>query len=162
MSRYQDSFELLDIRNFQKTKLSPICSIESSPNLSLKHKPCNFDLISNLSEFEIFQMEKEIPTRNNFPSPDLIDTTPTLIPHSSNNLIQPSGSATFRASGSKVIDNVGIENSSDVTFGNKTFYQGPVTIKQVVVNGSQPVSNEQPSIESSSELIKNPLLYFFL
>jgi hypothetical protein len=32
------------------------------------------------------------------------------------------------------INSVSINNSSDVHFGNKTFYNGPVTIKQIVIN----------------------------
>lgn len=31
------------------------------------------------------------------------------------------------------IGNVAIQNSTDITFGNKTYYQGPVTIKQFVI-----------------------------
>lgn len=30
------------------------------------------------------------------------------------------------------IGSIAVQNSSDITFGNKTFYQGPVTIKQIV------------------------------
>lgn len=34
------------------------------------------------------------------------------------------------------IGNVAVQNSSDITFGNKTFYQGPVTIKQFLLDGN--------------------------
>lgn len=52
------------------------------------------------------------------------------------------------------IDNIVIQNSSDITFGNKTFYRGPVTIKQYVYDYD--VNNERkgiglPSLASVSE-----------
>lgn len=34
------------------------------------------------------------------------------------------------------IGNIVVHNSSDITFGNKTFYQGPVTIKQFLVDNN--------------------------
>lgn len=34
------------------------------------------------------------------------------------------------------IGNIVVHNSSDVTFGNKTFYQGPVTIKQFLLDNN--------------------------
>lgn len=37
--------------------------------------------------------------------------------------------------------NIVVKNSADVHFGNKTFYQGPVTIKQFLYNNSSSDSN---------------------
>lgn len=50
----------------------------------------------------------------------------------------------FEPGGSAAIGNLQITNSSDVHIGNRTIYQGPVTIKQVLYanstqNGSNPV-----------------------
>lgn len=35
-----------------------------------------------------------------------------------------------------VIGSIALQNSSDITFGNKTFYQGPVTIKQFLLDSN--------------------------
>lgn len=35
------------------------------------------------------------------------------------------------------IGSIAVQNSSDITFGNKTFYQGPVTIKQFLLEKNQ-------------------------
>lgn len=35
-----------------------------------------------------------------------------------------------------VIGSIAVQNSSDITFGNKTFYQGPVTIKQFLLDSN--------------------------
>lgn len=70
------------------------------------------------------------------------------------------------------IGNIAVQNSSDITFGNKTFYQGPVTIKQFLLNGdnrwversnstsdsNQENGHENPSFTTSNDDIetKNP------
>lgn len=36
-----------------------------------------------------------------------------------------------------------VENSTDVTFGNKTYFQGPVVITNLVVDGSNVEGNEE-------------------
>lgn len=49
-----------------------------------------------------------------------------------------------RTSGSQPVSAIGsiaVQNSSDITFGNKTYYQGPVTIKQFHLNGEKWKSN---------------------
>lgn len=40
------------------------------------------------------------------------------------------------------IGSIAVQNSSDITFGNKTFYQGPVTIKQFVYDKNKWKENE--------------------
>lgn len=40
------------------------------------------------------------------------------------------------------IGSIAVQNSSDITFGNKTFYQGPVTIKQFLLEKNQWRSTE--------------------
>lgn len=43
-------------------------------------------------------------------------------------VVASASSATVRPN----IGSIAVQNSSDITFGNKTFYQGPVTIKQYI------------------------------
>lgn len=40
------------------------------------------------------------------------------------------------------IGSIAVQNSSDITFGNKTFYQGPVTIKQFLLDHNKWKPNE--------------------
>lgn len=49
------------------------------------------------------------------------------------------------------IGSIAVQNSSDITFGNKTFYQGPVTIKQFVYDKSKWKESETPSSEGTPE-----------
>lgn len=48
--------------------------------------------------------------------------------------------------------NISVKNSTDIHFGNKTFYQGPVTIKQIVY--TNPPS--EPLAIKSGEVIVTP------
>lgn len=48
-----------------------------------------------------------------------------VVNHIDNNITQPTGTR---------IETVAIQNSSDIQFGNKTFYNGPVTIKQFLLD----------------------------
>lgn len=45
------------------------------------------------------------------------------------------------------IGSIAVQNSSDITFGNKTFYQGPVTIKQFLLEKNQWRQTE-PGVEN--------------
>lgn len=49
------------------------------------------------------------------------------------------------------IGSIAVQNSSDITFGNKTFYQGPVTIKQFVYDKTKWRTSEFPSSEGTPE-----------
>lgn len=49
------------------------------------------------------------------------------------------------------IGSIAVQNSSDITFGNKTFYQGPVTIKQFVYDKNKWRETEFPSSEDTPE-----------
>lgn len=55
------------------------------------------------------------------------------------------------------IGSIAVQNSSDITFGNKTFYQGPVTIKQFLYEhnkwrpSSSPGGNDNPGFDSTSD-----------
>ncbi|XP_055689352.1 peptidoglycan-recognition protein LF-like isoform X6 [Lutzomyia longipalpis] len=53
------------------------------------------------------------------------------------------------------IETVAVSNSSDITFGNKTFINGPVTIKQFIKEGEprQPQGQDNPGYEGSSRSI---------
>lgn len=52
--------------------------------------------------------------------------------------------------------NISVANSSDVHFGNKTVYQGPVTIKQFVYgNGTNALPNNNISNGDNSDKISN-------
>lgn len=42
------------------------------------------------------------------------------------------------------IGSIAVQNSSDITFGNKTFYQGPVTIKQFVLDKNKWKESDPP------------------
>lgn len=46
------------------------------------------------------------------------------------------------------IGSIAVQNSSDITFGNKTFYQGPVTIKQFVYDKNKWKETDVPSSEA--------------
>uniref|UniRef100_A0A1L8E2U6 Putative peptidoglycan recognition protein lc n=1 Tax=Nyssomyia neivai TaxID=330878 RepID=A0A1L8E2U6_9DIPT len=52
------------------------------------------------------------------------------------------------------IETVAVSNSSDITFGNKTFINGPVTIKQFIKEGTrQPQGQDNEGFEGSSRSI---------
>lgn len=59
------------------------------------------------------------------------------------------------------IGSIAVQNSSDITFGNKTFYQGPVTIKQFISDNNnkwRPTgqANDNPNFsDSNRDLSKN-------
>lgn len=61
-----------------------------------------------------------------------------MAPHSSND-IRPT------------IGSIAVQNSTDITFGNKTFYQGPVTIKQFVYDKNKWREANLPSSSNASE-----------
>lgn len=46
------------------------------------------------------------------------------------------------------IGSIAVQNSSDITFGNKTFYQGPVTIKQFVYDKNKWKETEPPESDN--------------
>lgn len=48
-----------------------------------------------------------------------------------------------------IFGNIVVKNSSEVHFGNKTFYQGPVTIKQFLYNNSS--NNSELSIKDNED-----------
>lgn len=52
------------------------------------------------------------------------------------------------------IGSIAVQNSSDITFGNKTFYQGPVTIKQFISDNNKwrPTgrANDNPNFTASN------------
>lgn len=49
------------------------------------------------------------------------------------------------------IGSIAVQNSTDITFGNKTFYQGPVTIKQFVYDKNKWRETNLPSSSTPSE-----------
>lgn len=49
------------------------------------------------------------------------------------------------------IGSIAVQNSSDITFGNKTFYQGPVRIKQFVYDKNKWREAKLPSNSAASE-----------
>lgn len=58
-----------------------------------------------------------------------------------------------RSSANNDVPNIGsiaVQNSSDITFGNKTFYQGPVTIKQFVYDKNKWKETELPPSDAAS------------
>lgn len=59
--------------------------------------------------------------------------------HTQNNDVRPT------------IGSIAVQNSSDITFGNKTFYQGPVTIKQFVYDKNKWRETKLPSTSAASE-----------
>lgn len=52
------------------------------------------------------------------------------------------------------IGSIAVQNSSDITFGNKTFYQGPVTIKQFLYENKKwrptDQENDNPNFDGSN------------
>lgn len=48
-----------------------------------------------------------------------------------------------------VIGSIAVNHSSDITFGNKTFYQGPVTIKQFVYDKNKWKENDPPENDNT-------------
>lgn len=57
-------------------------------------------------------------------------------------------------------ENICVSNSSDVHFGNKTFYQGPVTIKQFVYANNaleNDITNSTLKIKDSENVINNDI-----
>lgn len=55
------------------------------------------------------------------------------------------------------IDSIAVQNSSDITFGNKTFYEGPVTIKQFMYENQKwrPTDHENDNpnfVDSTADL----------
>lgn len=54
------------------------------------------------------------------------------------------------------IGSIAVQNSSDITFGNKTFYQGPVTIKQFMYDNQRwrpsDQANDNPAYNSSGDV----------
>lgn len=52
------------------------------------------------------------------------------------------------------IGSIAVQNSSDITFGNKTFYQGPVTIKQFLYENKKwrpsDHENDNPNFDGSN------------
>lgn len=51
--------------------------------------------------------------------------------------------------------NVSVMNSNDVHFGNKTVYQGPVTIKQFLYNNGRLYENDQKQLDADSASNRN-------
>lgn len=53
------------------------------------------------------------------------------------------------------IGTVAVQNSTDITFGNKTFYQGPVTIKQFLLDEKNSKWIKRTGQNSDDEFAKN-------
>lgn len=56
------------------------------------------------------------------------------------------------------IGTVAVQNSTDITFGNKTFYQGPVTIKQFLLNEKNNKWIKRTGQECDEEFTKNGII----
>lgn len=78
-------------------------------------------------------------------------------------VVASSSSAAIRPN----IGSIAVQNSSDITFGNKTFYQGPVTIKQYIKDNNKWTPSEQANdnpnfVSSNGTLAKGIDIYLFL
>lgn len=60
----------------------------------------------------------------------------SIIPQNGSVILTQALAQVPSSAGPPKIGNIAVQNSSDITFGNKTFYQGPVTIKQFLLDGS--------------------------
>lgn len=119
-SSHQQQLELLDIQSLTKAAYS---SIESSPNLSFLHASVDYCRNSDSDfTFENFKNNTE-------------DKSESQITTQNGGIVQSQPKLETEIGGPK-IGRVSVQNASDITFGNKTFYQGPVTIKQIVMNKS--------------------------
>ena len=56
------------------------------------------------------------------------------------------------------IGTVAVQNSTDITFGNKTFYQGPVTIKQFLLDEKNSKWIKRTGQECDDEFPENGIL----
>lgn len=56
------------------------------------------------------------------------------------------------------IGTVAVQNSTDITFGNKTFYQGPVTIKQFLLDEKNNKWIQRTGQECDDEFTENGIL----
>lgn len=131
-STHQQPMELLDVKSLTSKMTTSLSSLESSPNLSFLQKPIDYSSNSE-SDFEFEKLKAN--TENSKYALEIVKDNHTLIPHNGAVILSQPVNDVNDPCGPK-IGKVSVQNASDVTFGNKTFYQGPVTIKQIVVSGS--------------------------
>lgn len=69
------------------------------------------------------------------------------------------GTQNGNVAGKPNIGSIAVQNSSDITFGNKTFYQGPVTIKQFLLENNKwrpRQGTDNAAYESGSADVEQP------
>lgn len=75
-----------------------------------------------------------IGTKNQFLKYQGTHASENLFPNDDNVIVVNSADNNLGQANSPRIESIAIQNSSDIQFGNKTFYNGPVTIKQFLLD----------------------------
>ena len=115
----------------------PSPSISSDNHMSIVS--LNDDDIDSSSVADSDSDTEDIPAAVDFVQPNIgfRALNGTVIKDNSVDLVQHRDTAKQTSIGS-----IAVQNSSDITFGNKTFYQGPVTIKQFLLEKDHWVQRE--------------------
>lgn len=118
---------------------------ESATNISIKtleENEENSSVIESDSEIEYDEFDESKRTRALSTGTDVVIIEDDV----------RSNNEDTRRNTSLTIGSVAVQNSSEITFGNKTYYQGPVTIKQytkVYENGQNPAYEPNETDETS-------------
>lgn len=93
----------------------------------------NGSLTDSDSEQEGLELDA-VGTKNQFLKYQASHASASLFPNDDNVIVVNSIDNNVGQRNSPRIESIAIQNSSDIQFGNKTFYNGPVTIKQFLLD----------------------------
>lgn len=109
----------------------------SSPSISIQQLQ-RYDSESTVASNSDEELEHEsIPSKEQFLQYQLNSANSNesnLSTHDGNIIVVNHGDTGLPQTSGPRIETVAIQNSSDIQFGNKTFYNGPVTIKQFLLD----------------------------
>lgn len=141
-----------DVSDFKAKEISPGNSI-CSQNISIVTIDENADdssIADSDSDFEDIQ-DSDKKTENILAETSKGATNGIILVNNGSNR---GDSSDFISTSSNVKPNIGsiaVQNSSDITFGNKTFYQGPVTIKQFLYENNKWTPSDQANSNDGND-----------
>lgn len=129
---YADNFNSIIKRSPSSSTCSSMSSITKANDARSYKSESSTATNSDTEELEL----DAIPSKADFKKYQNSSLEPHKLHSHNGNLVivdNSSGPSSAQTSGPR-IDSIAIQNSSDIQFGNKTFYNGPVVIKQFMLD----------------------------
>lgn len=123
--------------------------------ISVVSLPDDDDNISSsaYSDSDVDEIEIDIEKNKTLDCSNFNDNNLNILPQNGNSFFgQAIANATVQPPAFGGIGSIALQNTSDVTFGNKTYYQGPVTLQQFLLNGNNEWEERK---QTSNDTTKN-------